>query len=753
MHALVKGTIALILLLSTLGPASAAEDCYFRKTTRRAVIGNSRIEIRLDLSSGVVTGLLNKQSGAEYLSEGTPEAFRMIFSTVRFHGARADDLWSAVSGTEVRSSLQRVASMNFERIPGGARLTVVYDRLRLEKRTIDVGVRFTIELRDRDEETRWQLSLRNEAQGIVREVQFPLLNGLAELDSLIMPNESGQKLTNPVDRLSDDIPAVSLEYPGRGSMQWFEYSSAKAGLYLASYDPALNYTRLCFGRSDETDRAGMWIAKYPFAALGDSWDSPPLAVGIHSGDWHWGADRYRTWLESWTRKSEVPRKVVELIGGLREIGIMTPSGKVSNRYEDMVALARQVSEAPNGVAFMASGWLFEGHDTYFPEYFPIPALGGEEALEDAVDKVHGLGVGVTAYVNGRLCNIETDTYKKHGKRWAVLGKAPDLGVNDTDFFELHENWNKSWARAGRGEGWFSVMCPSAKGWQDHLVGEISRVIGKYHFDGVFLDQPGSYYAELCYNETHGHKTPASAWGPGYLELFRRIREEMRRLDPDSILWTEGMNDAFGQYMDYYMDKNPLWLPMRIHPECETFVEMWRYTLPSYVIVNDPGAYSYLPSQDPIYGENYKFVLGIRGLSRSPTRGIEPETSALSNEHAQRRAVIERIEQLWIKGGQYLFHGRFRDDVGLTVSDPAVLAKVYLGPEGLAVPVWNTGSRSASFELRLDLRAVGLDPGRKYRAISLDGDVPLKLESSDGFLTVSLRLPAHEIDAAVIETTD
>ncbi len=133
---------------------------------------------------------------------------------------------------------------------------------------------------------------------------------------------------------------------------------------------------------------------------------------------------------------------------------------------------------------------------------------------DAVDKVHDLGVGVTAYVNGRLCNIETDTYKKHGKRWAVLGKAPDLGVNNTDFFELHENWNKSWDRAGRGEGWFAVMCPSAKGWQDHLVGEISRVIGQYHFDGVFLDQPGSYYAELCYNATHGHRHSRFGVGAG-----------------------------------------------------------------------------------------------------------------------------------------------------------------------------------------------------------------------------------------------
>jgi hypothetical protein len=36
------------------------------------------------------------------------------------------------------------------------------------------------------------------------------------------------------------------------------------------------------------------------------------------------------------------------------------------------------------------------------------------------------------------------------------------------------------------------------------------------FDGIFLDQPGSLYGELCYNDKHGHSSPASVWGPGLL---------------------------------------------------------------------------------------------------------------------------------------------------------------------------------------------------------------------------------------------
>ena len=743
----IRRTFIISLLLNTaIGFSAAQNDCYLKETQQFLAVGNSMIEIRIDPESGVVNGLLNKSTDTRYLGSGPGEVFRLVYSTYEFHGTPANDLWSAVDGTIVKSSFQKGISKHFEKTTKGAVLKITYDQLNLERRTIDVSLSYTIELRNGSEETLWGLSVHNRDQGVVKEAHFPLIAGLDRFDALIMPNESGQKISDPAGKLSDDIPVVNLEYPGRGSMQWFEYYSPEAGLYLASYDKNLDYTQMCFGRTGCGPETAMWIVKYPFAASGSSWESPDLALGIHAGDWHWGADRYRTWLESWTKKADVPKKVVEMIGGLREMGIKGRDGTVRNTYEDMVSLAKQVQESPHSVAFMVAGWMYDGHDTYYPEYIPIPDLGGETALVEAIDEAHELGVAVTAYVNGRLCNIETDTYKKNGKRWAVLGKAPGLGVISTDFFELHENWNKSWHEESGG-GWFAVMCPYVKEWQDHLVGEVSRVIGEYHFDGVFLDQPGSYYGELCYNDKHGHSTPASAWGPGLLELFRRVRQEMRRLDSDAILWTEGMSDAFGQYLDYGMDKNPLWFPMRIHPECETFVEMWRYTLPTYIIANDPQAYSYPPSQDPVYGLNYAFVLGIRGIFPGRGRGLEMPGER-TDADASRRAVVEKIERLWIKGGEYLFHGRFMDNIGLKLSNPSVLAKVYHRADGIAVPVWNTGFEQATFDMSIDLDALGMQWGEKVQSVSLDTDKPIAQQRSGGSVQVSLTLPAHEVDVVV-----
>ena len=176
-------------------------------------------------------------------------------------------------------------------------------------------------------------------------------------------------------------------------------------------------------------------------------------MGPHAGSWHWGADRYRAWLETWVSKADVPPKVREMVGGLRQDRHQGPGRPGAEPIRGHGRDGPAGADSPRGVAFMAAGWMFDGHDTYFPEYVPIAELGGERALVAAVDGVHEQGVAVTAYVNGRLANVETDTYRKHGKRWSVLGKAPGLGVASIDFFELHETGTspgtaRSAARAG-----------------------------------------------------------------------------------------------------------------------------------------------------------------------------------------------------------------------------------------------------------------------------------------------------------------
>lgn len=735
--------IRLLLCIAVIAacPGAAQDnDCYFTEREGTWLLGNSKIEIRLDARNGGITGLLNKTSKRQMLAGGAAEVFVVRYSTGNLTGAQAREVWNAVGGPYIRSAVQSVASRRFEKTAKGAVLEVVYDRLLLDGKPLEAAPRYRIELAAGSEQTLWTLSLENRTGGTFSEVLFPVVAGVSKLDTLIMPNQSGEKLSNPFDKIGDERPAIYLEYPARASMQWFDYFSRDSGLYLASYDRNLTYTTLNFGRAPGVSATGMWIGKAAFVAAGTSWTSPPIALGIHAGDWHAGADFYREWIESWVPKPQVAPRIRKMLGGLREIQIRNPAERPLNRYEDIMPFAEDVLKSPLPGAFMVSGWMYNGHDTYFPEYNPIPELGGAAALTAALDKVRALGLATSGYINGRLCNHETETYRRFGRKWAALGKTPGLGVTTVDLFEIQEQWNQSWDKTRRGEGRFAVMCPSAAGWQDHIVGEMVKMIRDYRFDGLFIDQPGSYYAQLCYASHHGHSNPGTAWGPGYFEIFRRAREQTRKINPESFLWTEGMNDVFNQFLDYTMDKSLGWEPMRSHPEVESFVEMWRYTLPWYVTGNHSGNYSFKPSKDPVYGDGFFFVNGIRGADKSLRRGRDPQRAAA------RAAYIDRIASLWEKGSEFLVDGRFMDDVGLTVSNPAVLAKLYRSGSGFAVALWNTSAAPVKLGIAIDPARAGVTG--PVGAGSALGGTPLRQERRAPGIQIEADLEPHAVDLVV-----
>lgn len=186
--------------------------------------------------------------------------------------------------------------------------------------------------------------------------------------------------------------------------------------------------------------------------------------------------------------------------------------------------------------------------------------------------------------------------------------------------------------------------------------------------------------------------------------------------------------------------------MRIHPEVETFVEMWRYTLPWYITRNWPEQYSYPPSKDKVYGDYYGFLLGIRGVVSLGNNDWDGK-SADSLAHV---AVVDKIEKLWRKGGGFFSYGRFIDNVGLNVTDPKILAKAYISRNSVAIPVWNTNGETVAFELNADLNAI-FESGLKIKEVtSLEDNKHIPYKSADNNVVIRVQLPPHEINVIVIE---
>ncbi|MEP7277012.1 MAG: DUF6259 domain-containing protein [Bacteroidota bacterium] len=728
----------------------SSNSCYFKVKQNHLFLGNSKIEISIDSLTGNLVGLFNKTSDVQFLGKGDPDIFRIEYSTPQLDGALTKDVWTAGYGSIIYGSKQKTSKIHFTKTNSGGMLEIRYDSLFIDNGNIAVKIGYTVEIETESEETIWRINIENNDSGTVKAVQFPILAGLNKLDNLIMPDQGGEKLTDPISKLSDQIPNVYLEYPARASMQWFDYYSSNASLYLASYDKKMAYTRMYFGRRGESRNIAEWMVKYPFVITGDKWESAPFALGIYEGDWHKGADSYRTWLQQWVPKPIPPKRISEMIFGGPDMYIKDNSEETIHTYSDIVSQSQKQKNNLNYPGITLVGWFPNGHDTYFPEYNAIPSLGGDASLIEAVNKVHSDGESVNAYMNGRIVNIETNTYKKFGKKWAVLGKERGLGVGNVDFFELQEGWNKTWKHYKNNEGWFSVMCPSAKGWQDEIVGQVLHGLKTYHFDGIFLDQPGSYFAELCYNRFHGHSTPSNAWGPGYLEILKRIHNEGKKINPEFALSTEGLNDVYGQYLDFHTDKNPVWMPMRFHPETETFVEMWRYALPWYITQNEPEKYSYPPSKSKIYGDYYYFLMGIRGLERErgEATGWKGASIADSLQHIK---VVDRIASLLRKGGKYFFYGTFKDDIGLKVSDKNILAKSYSIQNSAAIPLWNTSDDTISFMLNVNTDKI-IKSGFVLKNVTfLDNEKRIPYQLAGGEININMVLKPHQVEVLLLES--
>jgi hypothetical protein len=85
----VKTSLLLLLIgvsVARLG-AAPANDCYFAEQETRRLLGNSKIEIRLDARNGGIAGLLNKTSERQLLRGDAAEVFLMQYSTGNLAGA------------------------------------------------------------------------------------------------------------------------------------------------------------------------------------------------------------------------------------------------------------------------------------------------------------------------------------------------------------------------------------------------------------------------------------------------------------------------------------------------------------------------------------------------------------------------------------------------------------------------------------------------------------------------------------------
>ena len=368
----------------------------------------------------------------------------------------------------------------------------------------------------------------------------------------------------PVSKLISHARTLELTYPVYASMQWADVFGKNHGIYVGAHDsePWFKHMRV---RAEKTGSKRIAIFEFIYTDLdwpaGKPWQSPPLIIATHPGDWREGAKIYRNWANTWFRHDAIP-EWMKRSAGHNMVSFPSAGGRV--KFNDLPRLAAETRRLGiNGIH--VADYMEEGFDTFYPAYKPDPRLGGTPALKRAIRNAEDAGVWTCLYTNGRL-NDPAGPNGQHAFEWAaklpkhVQKRFKEMWARTQD--PSYPGWDPSKAvpekpapfnldGTAAQEWWgriLSPMCPSVSAWQQLWLSRLRDLATSLNPLMFQVDQVCGCWSMPCYDKNHPHRSPALAWS-GYKEFMWQLRRQIHAINPNVGFWSEGVNDILGQPFD------------------------------------------------------------------------------------------------------------------------------------------------------------------------------------------------------------
>ena len=225
-------------------------------------------------------------------------------------------------------------------------------------------------------------------------------------------------------------------------------------------------------------------------------------------------------LVPWEERSDVPEWAKE-ISLVAAIHCQHWSGYVFNNYAHVLETIRWLAQQidPRQVLVYLPGW--EGRYYWqYGEYRPDPRMGGEAGFQVLLEGARELGMPIMPMFGINIVNAATENFERWGTPaiFKSAGGYPSSGSVDWDGSRHYDH------------GWATLLNPGAPTWQNRLVDQISSLIDKYKFEGVFLDISAAWWNDPNHPVYEGTK-----------KLIARLREQ----HPDILVAGEGWYDAMG----------------------------------------------------------------------------------------------------------------------------------------------------------------------------------------------------------------
>jgi len=679
---------------------------------------NEIIKVEFNKKTGCINSIVNKKNGKDMLLfKRNTKLFRIVYALENYRGHHFD------------SSNQEIKKLKIFNKERGQVAILYYENLESSRGIFNVNIEIRAEINNASDELKMSIKVKNNDRGEVSQVWFPWVRGFMSIgdkrdeDVLAYPGMGGALIKNPMGYFAKKGEALGFHewtressstilgraYPGRSSMQWMDLGCKSHGLYMACLNREGKFLvpRVQKHLWSEEEHLSLAMVKYPYIKNGESWESPEYILSPHSGDWHAGADKYRSWLNTWLVKKEKSKWARETNGFYHFI-LRHQDGTTINNIEDIPGIFEEAKSHGINLLFVC-GWFKSGHDGNYPDY--TPENPGE--LKKMFEKVQKAGGRILLYFNMRSYNMSNPGYKKEGYRWTV--KNHD-GVPAT------ESWG--WAiphYPSYEKSCFASMCPGATGWQKKFLKEISRSY-KLEADCALFDQ--LLVVDICHDKKHGHDSPESSFGPGSVKMLREALEKGKKKNPEFELSMEGVADIYTPYVAIFHS--------RVDLTDKSNPEVFRYTLPWVTGIS--GGFIDMGLTGKLY---QSFILGLPLDIEIHTHScgrisFDPDISE----------KIKRINGLRDKYKDIFVNGKFMDDVGLEVKDEGLLAKLIKSSEGAVLTLWNKNENPLGSKITIDSVKSGINPvsPEAYFNDGVSGERAIAIDVSKDNNEISIKVP-------------
>lgn len=457
-------------------------------------------------------------------------------------------------------------------------------------------------------------------------VLFPYFESIEEWDKtvpennmMLVPCQGGFRVNNPFDTLvnrpkhtggwyEQAYDGYISSYPCPLNFQFFTYYCGNEGYYWAEHDPNACFKRTAMCRGAAERSFDFTVYNYPEnSGYTDRYDQGyPFVLCRLNGGWHQAVDIYREFAvqQKWCKVRNDQGGLNPQLEEIDLIRINHNETRFGEEFEEYARTAEWLRDRLDVQLLLHwYNWGMEEHDCNYPDYIARENLTSHTPVLKAMNERLTAGrIRKIPYVNARLWDASREHWEtEQAAQWAIRNEQGET---------FEEPWNKPKAE-------LRPLCPGTAFWQEKMASLLEFYYHTFGFDGVYIDQVGSFDAMMCFSRDHGHPVGGGRWWvDGYRKMLADIRQ---RTSPQALLTTESCCECYSDTFDLCLS---LELNFQ-HIDYFNNASSWRDSVPLYsMIYGDYGnTYGSALSFTMPY-DRYEFI-----LMRNTLWGVIPTIAA------------------------------------------------------------------------------------------------------------------------------